>query len=286
MAAAITPRRPTGIGIDFGAALDLIEFLEAGGVEGITLLGSSGEFLHFAPEDRTRLVALAAKRSRVPVLANVSHSTLEGSVLLAREAVDAGAAGVLLMPPYYFRYSQEIIRAYCLEFVAQAKAPVYLYNIPFFTNELELDTALELLSTGAFAGIKDSGGNWENFLALQRVAPVLVGSDTMYSRACRAGAAGAISGVASAVPELMVAIDRGARAGRETTALDAHLKEFLDRVFSFPLPIAIKEAVAIRGIPAGPHATPLGPVDGRRLDEFRAWFREWLPVVERLAAAP
>ncbi len=283
LVAAITPRQKTGVAIDFGAALDLVDFFESHGVDGITLLGSTGEFLHFEPEERSRLVTLVTKRSHVPVLVNVSHSTLDGSVRLGREAMDAGAAGVLVMPPYYFRYSQESVRAYCLDFAEQVKAPVYLYNIPFFTTELQLATSLDLLSTGRFAGIKDSGGNWEHFVALQKVAPVFVGSDTMYSRTCRASlgsssaSAGSISGLASAVPELMVAIDRRARAGEDTAALDALLKDFCDRVLSFPLPVAIKEAAAIRGIPVGPHAAPLGPGEYHRLEEFRAWFREWLP---------
>lgn len=281
-AAAITPRAGAGVAIDFDAALELTEFLESRGIDGITLLGSTGEFLHFEPPDRTRLVTLAAKHVRVPILANVSHSTLDGSIRMARETIDAGAAGVLLMPPYYFRYSQEAIRAYCLEFAAHVQAPIYLYNIPIFTNELQLATSLDLLSTGYFAGIKDSAGRWEDFVALQRLAAqrelaVFLGSDIIYSRACRLGAAGVISGAASAVPELIVAIDRQARAGQETAPLDAHLKEFLDRVLSFPLPIAIKAAAEIRGIRTGPYATPLGPADCRRLEEFRAWFRAWLP---------
>ena len=281
LAAAITPRETAGVAIDFGAAFELIEFFEAHGIDGITLLGSTGEFLHFEPEQRTHLVAQVSKRSRLPVLVNVSHSTLAGSVRLGREAMDAGAAGVLIMPPYYFRYPQDVLRVYCLEFAAQVKAPVYLYNIPFFTNELALPTSLDLLSTGAFAGIKDSGGRWEDFVELQRVTTVFVGSDRMYSRACAAGAAGVISGVASAVPELMVSIDRSKRAGHDTTVLDEHLSDFLGRVLSFPLPIAIKEAAAIRGIKAGPHATPLGAAESKRLDDFRSWFRDWLPEMNR-----
>ncbi|PYT16974.1 MAG: hypothetical protein DMG59_08780 [Acidobacteria bacterium] len=284
LVASITPRRSTEVTIDFGAALELIDFFHDHKVDGIALLGSTGEFPHFSMEDRARLAVMAAKRSRVPVLVNASHSTLEGSVSLARDAIDAGVAGVLLMPPYYYRYDQESIRAYCLEFAEQVKAPAYLYNIPFFTNELQIQTSLDLLASGAFAGIKDSSGKWEEFAALQKLAAereisVFVGSDVMYSRARAAGAAGAVSGLASAVPELMVAIERRVRSGRDTKVLDAHLNDFADRVLSFPLPIAIREAVAIRGIKTGPHAIPLAPADSRRLSEFGSWFRAWLPSV-------
>jgi len=288
--AALTPRLPYGVAIDSAAALDLVDFLESHGVDGITLFGSTGEFLHFDLEDRARLVGLISKRSRVPILANASHSTLDGALSLARAAAGAGAAGVLIMPPYYFRYRPETLRAFFLEFAAQLTIPVYLYNIPQFTSDLPVSDAIDLLATGNFAGIKDSSGTWENFDALQRAAvergfSVFVGSERIYSRACAAGAAGMISGVASVLPELIVAIDRRARAGRSTTDLDRYVAEFLDQTLRFPFPAGIREALAVRGLKTGPHATPLGLTGERELEEFRGWFREWLPVIERTCSA-
>ena len=259
--AALTPRCDGSTAVDFAAALDYFAFLESHHIDGITLFGSTGEFLHFSTEDRTRLVALAAKQTRLPLLVNASHSTLEGSVQIARQAIDAGAAAVLIMPPYYFRYGQEDVRAFCLQFAAQVNGPVYLYNMPWFTTDLELPTSLDLLSTGAFAGIKDSGGKFEDFEALQALAvkrgfSVLTGSDVSYSRMLRAGIAGTVSGIASVLPELMVAIDQRVRAGKDTELLDSHLADFSQRALSFPFPIGLKEAAAIRGIKSGPNASP------------------------------
>lgn len=284
LAAALTPRRDGGIAIDSSAALDLIGFLESHGIDGITLLGSTGEFPHFDSEDRARLAALICKRSRVPVLVNVSHSTLDGAVGLAESAADAGAAGILVMPPYYFRYSAEDLRTFFLEFAAQINVPAYLYNIPQFTSGLPASAAIDLLATGKFAGIKDSSGQWEYFEALQQAAAghgfsVFVGGERIYSRACAAGAAGTISGIASAVPELMVAIDRRARSGQSTADLDRYVSEFLDRTAAFPFPAGIREALSVRGLKTGPHAVPV-----KEADEFRAWFRDWLPPVERACA--
>src|SRR6266849_4755340 len=111
LVAAVTPRRAQGHSIDLAATLEMIDFLGNSGVSGIALLGSTGEFVHFALDDRRHMLNFAARRSRVPLLVNVSPSTLDGAMELAREAADAGVAGVLLMPPYYFRYKDEEIRS-------------------------------------------------------------------------------------------------------------------------------------------------------------------------------
>lgn len=288
-AAAITPRRE-GPEADLAATFELIDYLSASGVNGIVLMGATGEFLHFDINERVRLTALAAKRSRVPVIAGVGHSTMDGALALARAASDAGAAGLLLMPPYFFRYRQEEIREFYLRFACELKdgPPIFLYNIPCCTSEIESATAIELLSTGLFAGIKDSSGSWDNFVRLKAAREtltfsLLVGNDGIFAAARRAGADGVISGCACAVPELMLALDRAIVAGDSSAAgrLDARLREFLAWIDALPGPVGIREATALRGIKVGPHAAPLGPEGQRKLAEFREWFQGWLPAVKQ-----
>ena len=292
--AAVTPHREKSYEPDVGATLDLVDFLTAAGVHGIALLGSTGEFPHLDFDDRLRLVQLGVKRSRVPVLVGIAHSTFDGAVALGRESASAGAAGLLLMPPYFFRYSQEDIQEFYLQFAAAigGAARIFLYNIPAFTNEITIETSLALLSTGLFAGIKDSGGNYGHFeqmLALSQKTPftLLIGNDRIYSRARRAGAHGIVSGVACAAPELLVALEDA--IAKNLTAkierLDARLQEFIDWHYRFPTPVAIKTAATERGMKIGPLALPLSPASQRRLDEFREWFRAWLPLVQREAGA-
>lgn len=140
-----------------GATLELIDFLGESGVTAIVLLGSTGEFVHFALDERRHMVNFAAKRSRLPLVVNVSHSTLDGAVELAREAAGAGAAGLLLMPPYYYRYSPAAIIRFGLTFAAEVgeAAPIYL-------SGFDPAPAVELLATGLFAGVVDSRGNLED----------------------------------------------------------------------------------------------------------------------------
>src|SRR5450756_587701 len=98
--AALTPRGQKG-DLDFGAAFELIDRLCAAQVRGIALFTAAGEYPAFSLEERTRVLYLAVKRS------------------LAREARRAGAAGVFLPPPHFFRYPQEEIREVYLQFACQ-----------------------------------------------------------------------------------------------------------------------------------------------------------------------
>jgi 4-hydroxy-tetrahydrodipicolinate synthase len=280
--AAITPRDKQG-DADFGASLELIDFLCEKGVRGIAMLGSTGEFASLSFDERQRLMYLVVKRSRVPVLAGVGHPTLDGAVALGREACAAGAAGLLLMPPYFFRYDQDDLREFYLQFSAQVgpNVPVYLYNIPFFTSELQAETA----------GIKDSSGSMEYFgklKALRETQPftLLVGNDVIFAKGRAAGANGVVSGCGCAVPELMLAIDRAIAAGDDkgVEALDAMLQEFIGWLNRFPTPVGVRAAVSWRGVKTGAMSVPLPGAKVRLLEEFQAWFKGWLPEVQRETA--
>jgi dihydrodipicolinate synthase/N-acetylneuraminate lyase len=288
--AAVTPHRREGHETDIGATLDLIDFLCGAGVAGIAMLGSTGEFPHLTHEDRMRLLGMAVKRSRVPVLAGVADSTLDGALALASHAADSGAAGLLVMPPFFFRYGQPEVREFFLRFANEmsGSAPVFLYNIPFFTSEIACDTACELLSTGRFAGIKDSSGRYEYFEQLREQREktpftLMIGNDAVFTRARSAGADGVISGVACAVPELLLGLDGAIRLGlaEKVQRLECRLQEFIAWLDRFPSPVGVKEATAARGLKVGPLAVPLSPAGERDLAEFREWFLAWLPQVQR-----
>jgi 4-hydroxy-tetrahydrodipicolinate synthase len=291
--AAITPRNKESHGVDLGSTLELIDFLGSAGVAGIALMGSTGEFANFSTEERVRLVYLAVKRSRVPLLAGIGHSSLDGALELGRQACSAGAAGLLLMPPYFFRYDQEDIRHFYLEFAGQLgrEAAIFLYNIPFFTSEIACETATDLLATGLFAGIKDSSGDFEYFARLMELRgahpfTLLIGHDVIFTKARLAGADGVISGVACAVPELLLELDRSIQAGNmaEVRRLESCLQQFVAWLERFPAPVGVKAAAATRGLKLGPPPVPLSPAKQKLLEEFQDWFRSWLPGIKSGAA--
>jgi dihydrodipicolinate synthase/N-acetylneuraminate lyase len=293
LASAITPRRADSQDPDFSGLLDLLDFLAAGGVKGICLFGATGEFLNYSFAERQRLVYLAVKRSRVPLIAGVSHSTLAGSIQLADEAIASGADGLILMPPYFFRYSQHEIEEFYIQLAREIgdAVPILIHNIPQVTSKLELELVRKLIDTGRFAGIKDSSGDWpffEQLLELRRTRPfaVLTGDDRTAAKALRAGANGVISGAACAIPELLTGLAHAisSRDHAQADALNARLIEFVDWADRFPFPTAIKRAVELRGQKSAPPLTPLAPVTIQALKEFSAWFLDWLPQTKKAAA--
>jgi 4-hydroxy-tetrahydrodipicolinate synthase len=292
-ASAITPRRAQSQDPDFSGLLDLLDFLAAGGAKGICLFGATGEFLNYSFAERQRLVYLAVKRSRVPLIVGVSHSTLAGSIQLADEAIASGADGLVLMPAYFFRYSQPEIEEFYLQFAREVgdAVPILIHNIPQVTSKLELELMRKLIDTGRFAGINDSGGDWsffEQLLELRRTRPlaVLTGDDRIAARALRAGANALISPSACAIPELLAGLADAISSQEQTQAdaLNARLLEFIEWADRFPFPTAIKRAVELRGQKSAPPLTPLAPGTSQALAEFSAWFAAWFPGTKKAAA--
>ena len=286
-AAIATPRTASSIEGDASALLEYLDAVVRAGVDGLVLFGSTGEFIHFDLAERMRLLIFAIRRSRVPVFVNVSHSTLAGAVELAEHAIEVRAAGILLMPPYFYQYGDSQLARFYEEFVRLlgGKIPVYLYNLPQFTNPISAELAQLLLSSGAFAGIKDSSGDWDTFEILNSLQPgrpfdLLIGNESIYLRARSAGAHGIVSGVAAALPELLVAIDEAFRNSNAARAqrLDGLLKEFLTWLARFPTNVGIKETATIRGWKLDQFAVPLSDPITTELRASRRWLEEWIPA--------
>jgi 4-hydroxy-tetrahydrodipicolinate synthase len=283
IAAALTPRGKKGE-VDFGAAFESIDRLCAAGVKGIALFTAAGGYPAYSLVERTRLVYLAAKRSRVPVFAGVGSISLDDSVTLAREAQHAGATGIFLPPPHFFRYPQEELREFYLQFAAQIRPgnQLWISNTPEFTSAISQETAFDLLATGKFAGLEDPGSNAEPFKALP--VSYLSSDDAAIPRARCAGAHGLLSAAASAIPELVVALDTALRGGEQTQAeaLNASLHEFLAWAGEFPFPLLYRVAAGLRGMKLGASAMPFSPERQHRLDEFGEWFRSWAPALIKI----
>ena len=284
-AALATPRRANTTEIDTSAFFDYQDAVSASGVNGLVLFGSTGEFVHFGVPERMQAVSLLIKRSRIPVLVNVSHSTFDGATALAEHAVDSGAQGVLIMPPYFYRYSEAQILSFYqrfAEFMA-GRTRLFLYNLPFFTNDIAFSTIESLLNSGLYAGIKDSSGDagiCERLASLHAATQFLwfAGNERLYLQARSSGADGMVSGVAAAIPELIVALNRAIASNSMEQAmhLNGLLAEFLAWIDKFPGTVGIKQAAVSRRWKLDHFSLPLDERTAAEVTAFRSWLSDWL----------
>ncbi|MCU1326745.1 MAG: dihydrodipicolinate synthetase [Bryobacterales bacterium] len=290
VAAIATPNLPGTLEPDYSGLLELLDFVADGGVDSICLMGSTGEFLNYTIGDRQRALYLAAKRSRLPLIVGVGHSTFRGALELAEDAIGNGASAILLMPPYFYPYQQSEVEAFCRLFAEEVGSdlPILLYNIPQFTSPIAFETARRLLDTGRFAGIKDSSGDWDNFAQLlslkaDRSFALFAGNDAIALRAVQAGADGVLSGCAAAIPEVLSGLYNAARSGDAGAAerWQARLNEFIAWIERFPAPVGIKRALQVRKQKGGEPAVPLSPQNALLLEEFAAWFAGWIKTALR-----
>jgi 4-hydroxy-tetrahydrodipicolinate synthase len=284
-AALCTPIDDRG-GLDLATFDRIVDFVMTGGAEGVVIGGATSEFPHFTVEQRGTLIRRAVERvaGRGPVLANIGTSSVLSTIELARAAADAGCAALLLPMPYFFRYTQEDLIAYCEAVCASVSAPFLLYNLSSFTTPIEIPTAIRLLEAiPNMIGMKDSSGNAAHLVPLAeacspRGLTLFAGYDTLILDAMRAGWNGAISGVACFAPELVAAAIRSYSAGDDSksAALQAQINELVAKVIApLPSPWGIRLGLAARGIATGPLHLPISPARARQIDTIRAWLAEW-----------
>ena len=270
-AAAITPLGRTG-DINFGAVFEMIDYLGAARVDAIALFTAWGEYPALAVDERARVTYLAVKRSRVPLFAGVGSATFDHSLELAREARSAGVAAILLPPPLFYRCDDEDLCEFYAQFAAQLGPGMPI----IVTGDIGPATVHQLLDSGRFAGVVAEKGAPH--------AGVVVGEDRDFVPA-RRGGLGMLSAAACAAPELTMTLNAAMAAGDATAVarLEGKRQELLAWLDRFPAPVGIKTAVAARGIETGPLPVPLSVRKQQCLEEFRDWFKGWLPGSKKMA---
>jgi N-acetylneuraminate lyase len=265
LAAAVTPLRDLGAALDEEAFRPYLDFLEAGGLDGILALGTTGEGILFSAAERRRATELFLE-GPLPVIVHCGAQTTAETVALAEHAAGSGAAGVAVIGPPYYAYDDE---ALLMHFSAAARAsaplPFYVYELKARSGYAVPVSVVEQLREEVpnLAGLKVSDKPLEAVQPyLLEGLDVFVGAEELLPVA---GAAGAVSGLASVFPEEVVALLRG-EASRA-----AELRAGLDR---YPFQAAAKYVLGRRGVPVredvrGP-LRRLSDGEKRKLDEWLA----------------
>jgi dihydrodipicolinate synthase/N-acetylneuraminate lyase len=269
--AALTPLRDGGNALDEDAFASYAEFLLAGGADGILALGTTGEGILLRVDERLRAVELFAAAG-LTTIAHCGAQTTGDTVALAARAAEAGAAGVAVIGPPYFKLDEAALLAhFAAAAAACAPLPFYVYEFEAASGyAVPLPVLTELRERAPnLAGLKVSDAPWERFAPyLVEGLDVFVGPEALISQGMQAGAIGAVSALAAAFPERVAAAVRDP-LGAEAAGM-ADLRAAIER---FPRHAALKRIVLRRGVPMREDVR--GPLRGLTDEEKRA-LDEWL----------
>lgn len=208
--------------LDVAGLERLLGYLLASGVQGIFLLGTTGEAPSLSYRLRREVITRAAEliRGRVPLLVGITDTSFVESVELAKHAANAGAAAVVLSTPYYFPAGQTELVGYVRNITAQLPLPLMLYNMPSLTKVwFEPESLQKLTDLERIVGIKDSSGDLQYFsrlIQLREARPdwsILIGPEAYLPAAMKLGGDGGVSGGANILPLLFVACYHACVAG-------------------------------------------------------------------------
>ena len=175
------------------------------GCHGLVVFGTTGEANSFAVDERIELLeaVIAAGLPRERMLVGTGCCALTDTVRLTRHALSLGIAGVLALPPFYYKNNSDeaLFGSFdqVIQRVGDENFRLYLYHFPGLSGVPITPGLLERLAAaypGTLAGVKDSSGDWNNTRLLIERFPELAifpGAETLLLPALRAGGAGCIS---------------------------------------------------------------------------------------------
>lgn len=248
--------------LDLAGNVAVWDHILAGGIDGIVLMGSTGEFFAMRDAQKRALIDLAVEHvaPRAELIVGTACLRVDETIDLSRYALAAGAHAVMIVSPYYFALEDASIEAFYSAVAEAVDGPIYLYNFPARTGyDLSVEVTRRLLRRHPnIVGYKDTVfevGHTRRLVAeLLPEFPdfrVLAGFDENLHHVVTSGGAGAIGGLANLYPEICAAYARAVRAG-DAAEIAAQQRK-IDRLMAlyamgspfFPL---LKKGMVLRGV--------------------------------------
>jgi 4-hydroxy-tetrahydrodipicolinate synthase len=266
--------------VDEPATRRLVESLIEAGIHGLIPTGSTGEFPTLTLDERKRVVEVVAEtaRGRVPVIPHTAAMATRDVVALSRHAEGAGAAGVMIVPPYYEPLSEDEVRAHYAAVAEAVSLPIMLYNIPgasgfAFRPEFVLRLNAEI---PAIRSVKDSTGDARALQAMLAACgdrlSVFNGWDSLSLFGLVAGTAGCVWGAANVMPRDCVALYELAAEKRDLPQAQELWARMLPANVFFEREgyvAAVKAGARLAGRPVGGPRPPIRPLAAGKVEELR-----------------
>lgn len=249
IAAAVTPLLERGARLDEDGVGRLIRFLAQGGIDGILTCGTTGEGVLLSMQERMRVtdLALQARPPGFQVAVHAGAQTSADTVALAAHAQEAGADAVaVIAPPYFPLDDDELYHHFLGAASACEPLPFYVYEFAGRSGyAIPPEVVLRLRQHAPnLAGMKVSDTPFE---AVEQYLldglDVFIGSEPLVLQGLSSGAVGAVSGLATAWPEVVSELVRS-----RDPAAHARVVGLRDGLAGIPFHAALKHVLVERGV--------------------------------------
>ena len=266
MATAIVTPMHTDGSIDYEALSRFVEFQIGSGINGLVVMGTTGENATIEPEDQKKVIAYTVEKAagRVPVIAGTGTNNTEHVLHNTRNACQVGADAILVVTPYYNKATQNGLVTHFTAVADESTLPVILYNVPGRTGcNLLPKTVAKLSEHPNIAAIKEATGSLAQMIEIMHLCgdkiDVYSGEDGLTVPMMAMGAKGTISVLSNVAPRQSVAMTDACLRGDYAAAakMQCDLLPLINALFSEVNPIPAKAATAAMGFGADALRLPL-----------------------------
>jgi 4-hydroxy-tetrahydrodipicolinate synthase len=284
--AMVTPFRNGKV--DEAKLRELVELHVANGTDGLIPCGTTGESPGLNHDEHRRVVEIVieAARGRIRVVAGTGSNSTAEAIDLTKHAERAGAAGALVVNPYYNKPTQEGLYRHFRAVAESVAIPILVYNIQSRTAvNVETDTMARLArDVRNIVGVKEASGSLDQMSqVIAACGPdfsVLSGDDNITLPLLAIGGSGVVSVIANIVPRETADLVHAALDGDWKRARDLHYRLFpLARAaFLETNPIPIKEAMAMAGMIEPEFRLPMCRMSDANREKLRAILKSYALV--------
>jgi dihydrodipicolinate synthase/N-acetylneuraminate lyase len=227
---AMTTPFTEALEVDWAFMARHARWLEANGCTGIVCLGSLGEAATLGFDEKIKIVrgVVSAVSSSTPVVGAVSALSTFEAVHLATALADAGAQGLMILPPYVYRGDWREMKAHVAAILRATSLPAMLYNNPIAYGTDFVPEQIQELS-GEFdnlLAVKESSSDVRRVTAIRALTghrlAIFVGVDDAIVEGIEAGAVGWIAGLVNAFPRESVELFDLVSSGKKQAAFDLY----------------------------------------------------------------
>jgi 4-hydroxy-tetrahydrodipicolinate synthase len=254
--------------VDEKGLRNLIEHVIIGGVHGVFVLGSTGEFYGLDFDEKKRAVEITVDqvKGRIPVYVGASDITTRECIRLSRLAENSKAQAVTVLTPMFISPSEEELYRHFRTIAESTSLPVLIYNNPDRTGvNMTANLVDRLADISNIVGAKDSSGDLtltSEYIRRTRGRGfrVMAGRDTTILGTLVYGGVGCVAATANVAPALVVEIYEKFMTGDIAGALEAQYRLAPLRI-GFGLgsfPVVTKDALNLMGVNVGDPIKPIG----------------------------